>query len=107
MRNPSESNDPKQSKVVASIIYKRISYSRLLTVNSSDELHTYSVTVRGKSGEKEVEITRIYDEHHPLAAVGCAVVQYLRRFVVCTITQVDISERVEKIKSATGKKSNL
>lgn len=101
MRQTAESNGTNNSTAATTIVYKRIPYSRLLSAESSDELRTYSVTVRGKNDEKEVEIVSSHDERHPLMAAGRAAVQYLKRFVLGTITHVEVSERVEKSKSNT------
>lgn len=103
MRNPSESTAANNSNGSAQITYKRLSYSRLLSADLSDELHTYSVSVIGKNHDKEIEIISMHDEHHPLAAVGRAIVQFLKRYPLGGIDDVRVSERVPKIKTKSNR----
>ncbi len=74
---------------------KRISENKALNANFSDQPITYSVEVIGKScNEKEFRISNIYEEYHPLMAIGRAVVEFRRKVFVGTIDFVFISERV-------------
>lgn len=77
------------------IKYKKLTTPYLLRTGYSDEPIAYTVEVIGKDcSEKEFRISNIYEEYHPLMAIGRAVVEFRRKVFVGTIDFVFISERV-------------
>lgn len=78
---------------------KRISENKALNANFSDQPITYSVEVIGKScNEKEFRISNVYEEYHPLMAIGRAVVEFRKAIIVGSIEHILVSERVVSTK---------
>lgn len=65
----------------AEIRYKTISNNAMLRASESDEARSYLVTVVGSSNDRNrAEISRVYEERHPLMAVGRAVCQFREEY---------------------------
>lgn len=77
------------------IKYKKLTTPYLLRTGYSDEPIAYTVEVIGKDcNGKEYRISNVYEEYHPLMAVGRAVVEFRKTIIVGSIEHILISERV-------------
>lgn len=81
----------------AELLYRTISNYTMLRASESDEEKAYIVTIIGYSeGKNRAEISRLYEERHPLTAVGRAVCEFREEFFCYTIASVVVKIRTEK-----------
>lgn len=104
MANSNKSNDPKHSKVVTSvpevqqpIYYKHLNRNGLLRARFSEQPQAYLIRISGSLPDnRSIEISRIYDEYHPLQAVGRAAVEFYRDYVSGKINDISVKQRIIK-----------
>ena len=74
---------------------KQIKASKALKAGFSETLAIFTVIICGKDcNGKEYRISNVYEEYHPLMAVGRAVVEFRKTIIVGSIEHILISERV-------------
>ncbi|MCM1216553.1 MAG: hypothetical protein NC209_04100 [Alistipes sp.] len=99
MRQSETSIDPKNSTVATpaaqpKITYRRITRKKALRADFSEQPRSYSVEIIGKSNGTEHRITNVYEEYHPLMAIGRAVIEFRQAIIIGTIEHIFVSERI-------------
>lgn len=97
-----ESIDPKQSKVdmppvqevQQEVRYKRLSHNSMNRARFSDEPEMFSVQISGEKFGDSIDFSDVYDEYHPLMALGRAVVMFQNDYTVATIKNIRVFKRV-------------
>lgn len=100
MANANKSNGTNNSTPVASAIQpqtidKRITTWKALKADFSETPAIFTVIINGKDNNgKEYRISNVYEEYHPLMAIGRAVVEFRKAIIVGSIEHILVSERV-------------
>lgn len=97
-----ESIDQKQSKVDMSPVqgveqevrYKRLSHRSMMLAQFSDEPEMFSVQITGEKFGDSVDVSDVYDEYHPLMALGRAIVMFQNDYTVAIIKNIRVFKRV-------------
>ncbi|MCM1301961.1 MAG: hypothetical protein NC226_09605 [Bacteroides cellulosilyticus] len=76
------------------ITYRRITKKNALRSDFSEQPRSYSVEIIGKSNGTEHRITNVYEEYHPLMAIGRAVIEFRQAIIIGTIEHIFVSERI-------------
>lgn len=103
MANANKSIDTKNSNVATSPIASReinklLNKRSMLRADYSDEPHTYHVEVVGTFNDSKYHDTRVYEEHHPLMAVGRAFVEFRLAHAAVDVLTILVKERITKPK---------
>lgn len=79
------------------IHYKYLNRTHLFRVGFSEHPETYLVNISGTTlDDHKVEVSRVYDELHPLMAIGRAVTEFYGSYVCGRIGSIIIKQRVVK-----------
>lgn len=85
------------SKVQKQTTYKPLNRKILLRAQVSESTQTYLIHISGtKLDGNTVEVSKIYDELHPLMAVGRAVVEFSNQYAGCRIDYLTYQQKVIK-----------
>lgn len=77
--------------------YKYLYRTHLFRVGFSEHPETYLVNISGTTlDDHKVEVSRVYDELHPLMAIGRAVTEFYDSYVCGRIGSIIIKQRVVK-----------
>ena len=77
------------------IHYKYLYRTHLFRVGFSEHPETYLVNISGTTlDDHKVEVSRVYDELHPLMAIGRAVTEFYDNYVCGRIGSIIIKQRV-------------
>lgn len=77
--------------------YKYLNRTHLFRVGFSEYPETYLVNISGTTlDDHKVEVSRVYDELHPLMAIGRAVTEFYDSYVCGRISSIIIKQRVVK-----------
>ena len=60
----------------------------------SDEPEMFSVQISGEKFGDSIDFSDVYDEYHPLMALGRAVVMFQNDYTVATIKNIRVFKRV-------------
>lgn len=80
------------------IKYKRLNERALLRTTYSSELRTYYVNIYAKHSGNRIDVSDVFDEYHPLMAIGRAVVKFRTDNFLCEIERIEIYERILNLK---------
>ena len=79
------------------VTYKFLGKTQLMRARFTQRPETYIISIRGPRHDgKKVEVSRIYDELHPLMAVGRAVVEFSDDYIGCTSDFINYKQIVLK-----------
>lgn len=85
------------STTQTTVTYKYLGKTTLLRVGFSEHPETYLVNISGTTlDDHKVEVSRVYDELHPLMAIGRAVTEFYDSYVCGRIGSIIIKQRVVK-----------
>lgn len=74
---------------------KQITAYKALKAGFSEAPIIFTVIISGKDcNGKEYRISNVYEEHHPLMAIGRAVIEFQKIIIVGSIEHILVSERV-------------
>lgn len=77
--------------------FKHLTKNNLLKANFSEDLQTFIVDIHGATLTGEhIDVSRIYDELHPLMAVGRAVVEFSKQYAGCRIDYLTYQQKIIK-----------
>lgn len=94
-KNNVSSSAPKHSTGAAQTTDKRITTWKALKAGFSETPAIFTVIVNGKDcNGKEYRISNVYEEYHPLMAIGRAVIEFRKAIIVGSIEHILVSERV-------------
>ena len=105
MPKPSESSQPANNsngatpvhEVQQQIHYKHLGKPQLMRARFTPSPETYIISIEATRHDgKKVEVSRIYDELHPLMAVGRAVVEFSADYIGCRIDYINYKQKVLK-----------
>lgn len=101
MPNRDKSNGTNNSNPIApstivdqEIRYKRLSHRSMMLAQFSDEPEMFSVQISGEKFGDSVDVSDVYDEYHPLMALGRAIVMFQNDYTVATIKNIRVFKRV-------------
>lgn len=97
MRDQVKSAQAPNNSKSGAIAYKYLNRTPLLRVGFSEHPGTYLVNISGTTlDDHKVEVSRVYDELHPLMAIGRAVTEFYDSYVCGRIGSIIIKQRVVK-----------
>lgn len=77
------------------IKYKRIGQSMILRSRLSNKPISYLVEIEGTDyHDTKYRTANVYEEYHPLMAIGRAVIEFQKAIIVGSIEHILVSERV-------------
>lgn len=95
MRENVKSSCLNNSRVATQTTDKRITSWKALKAGFSETPAIFTVIISGKdSNGKEYRISNVYEEYHPLMAIGRAVIEFKKAIIVGSIEHILVSERV-------------
>lgn len=78
------------------IHYNRLTSYYLLRAKFSETPKSYYVHIFAKQLDKDLDAADVYEEYHPLMAIGRAIVEMRRVYSMAKIEDISISERTFK-----------
>lgn len=93
-----KNNTAATSPIASRDINKLLNKRSMLRADYSDEPHTYHVEVVGTFNDCKYHDTRVYEEHHPLMAVGRAFLEFRLAHAAVDVQTIIVRERITKNK---------
>lgn len=94
-REEVSSSTPKHSTGAAQTTCKRLSQSMILRSRLSNKPISYLVEIEGTDyHDTKYRTANVYEEYHPLMAIGRAVIEFQKAIIVGSIEHIIVSERV-------------
>lgn len=95
MPNVNKSAKAPKNSTGGTIVYKYLSKNFLLKSEFSETPNTYLIGIDGLDLEnKKIEVSIIYEEFHPLMAVGRAVVEFHENYFCAHIVHIWVRQRI-------------
>lgn len=91
---PTKQAIPYATEPTQEVRYKRLSHRSMMLAKFSEESEMFSVQISGEKFGDSINFSDVYDEYHPLMALGRAIVMFQNDYTVATIKNIRVFKRV-------------